>query len=260
MVKTVPGIHRSASQGYTAAAETYVRGRPDYPPQALQWLRETMWAGAGKSVLDLGAGTGKFLPLLRETGARLLALEPVAEMRAQLLRTNQDVEVLAGTAESIPLPDASLDAVVCAQAFHWFATKEALAAIRRVLVPGGVLGLIWNVRDESIPWVAALSAITNQFEAGTPRYRSGEWRRVFPAAGFTAIGERNARNTHVGSAESVIVERTLSVSFIAALPDTQRLEVAQRVRALIGGTAELAGGSEVAFPYETSMFAYKKTG
>jgi SAM-dependent methyltransferase len=251
-------VHDSAAKGYAVAADTYVRGRPDYPPEASQWLGEVVGLGEGKSVLDLGAGTGKFLPLLRKTGARLLAVEPVEAMRARLAKAHSDVEVLAGTADAIPLPDASLDAVVCAQAFHWFATAQALAEIRRVLVLEGVLGLIWNVRDETVPWVAALSAFTEPFEGATPRYRTQDWRRAFPAEGFALIDARHARHGHAGSPEQVIVARTLSVSFIAALPAEQQDEVARQVRALIAATPELAGRSEVVFPYETAMFAYRK--
>jgi SAM-dependent methyltransferase len=151
-----------------------------------------------------------------------------------------------------------MDAVVCAQAFHWFATSAALEEMRRVLVPGGMLGLIWNGRDERVAWVAALSDITDRWEGDAPRYRTGEWRRVFPAPGFQFVGERHARNAHVGPPEQVVLGRTLSVSFIAALPPEQQQEVERQVRALIARTPELAGRPEVAFPYETSMFAYRK--
>ncbi len=253
------GIHESASKGYAVGADAYVRGRPSYPPEASDWLREVVGVVPGKRVLDLGAGTGKFLPVLRTGGASLLALEPVDAMREKLAQSCPDVEVLSGTAERIPLPDASIDAIVCAQAFHWFATAAALAEMRRILVPAGILGLIWNVRDESVPWVAALSEITESFEvAGTPRYRSGAWRSAFPAEGFALIGERHARNSHVGTPDDVVVERTLSVSFIAALPMIQRQQAERQVRDLIENTPELQGPS-VAFPYETVMITYVKT-
>lgn len=253
-------VHESAAKGYAVAAETYVHGRPGYPPEAVDWIREVVAAAPGKRVLDLGAGTGKFLPVLRASGATLLALEPVDAMRVKLAQSNPDVETLSGTAESIPLPDASIEAIVCAQAFHWFSTAKALAEMRRVLIPGGTLGLIWNTRDESVPWVAALSEITESFEAaGTPRYRSGAWRHAFPAEGFTLIGERYARNSHIGPSEAVVIDRTLSVSFIAALPEEQRAEVERKVRSLIAHTPELQADS-IAFPYETLMVAYRKTG
>ena len=251
-------VHDSASKGYQAGAGTYVTGRPGYPPEASQWLGDVLGVGPGRSTIEIGAGTGKFLPLLEECGGRILALEPVDAMRERLAKDHPGVEAIAGTAEAIPLPDASMDVVVCAQAFHWFASAAALAEIRRVLVPGGRLGLIWNVRDESVPWVAALSKITDALEGDTPRYRTGAWRHVFPAPGFAFIGERQARNVHVGSAEQVIVGRTLSVSFIAALPADRRDAVAREVRALIADTPELAGRDSIAFPYETRMFAYRR--
>lgn len=251
-------IHDAAAKGYATAAQTYVTGRPGYPPETDVWLREVVGLGPDTSVLDLGAGTGKFLPYLRRTGARLLAVEPVAEMRAQIEREHEAVHVMNGTATAIPLADASIDAVVCAQSFHWFASPAAVAEIRRVLVPGGVLGLIWNVRDESVDWMAAMTAIIDPFEGGAPRYRSGDWRRVFPAEGFDALAERHARNGHVGKPEHVIVDRTLSISFIAALPADQKAAVAQALRSLIAATPALASAQEVTAPYDTAMFAYRK--
>jgi SAM-dependent methyltransferase len=94
---------------------------------------------------------------------------------------------------------------VCAQALHWFGTRAALDAIARVLVPGGVLGLIWNVRDETVPWVAALSAITDEFQGDAPRYKTGRRREAFAGSGFTAIDERHATYAHAGSVEEVVI-------------------------------------------------------
>jgi SAM-dependent methyltransferase len=246
------------SQGYRTGAAHYVAGRPGYPPEAVAWLRDVVGVGPGRKVLEVGAGTGKFIPMLEQCGATIVAVEPIDEMRERLVRDHPDVEALHGTATAIPLPDASVDAVVCAQAFHWFATREALAEMRRVLVDGGILGLIWNVRDESVPWVAELSTITNRYESDAPRYRTGEWRRAFPAPGFAFVDERHARNSHIGPARDVVLDRTLSVSFIAGLPADRRSEVAREVEALIARTPELAHGGDVAFPYATGMYAYRK--
>lgn len=246
------------SKGYQSGAAVYVAGRPGYPPDAVTWLREVLEIGPGRKVLEIGAGTGKFVPILQQTGCEIVALEPIAEMRKQLVRSFSYVSALAGLADAIPLPEASVDAVVCAQAFHWFATPAAVTEIRRVLVPGGVLGLIWNGRDERVPWVAALSDITNRYEGDTPRYRTGAWRHALPAPGLALIDERHVRSSHVGTAEDVVVKRTLSVSFIAALPDNERAEVEREVRKLIAQTPELADGKPVSFPYETSMYAYRR--
>ncbi len=255
----VPKIHSAADKGYAARADSYVSGRPGYPPEVAGWLRETLELKPGGRVLDLGAGTGKFLPYLLETGAEIIAVEPVAAMRDRLSEAYPAVAVLEGAAEAIPLPPESVDAIVCAQAFHWFANSQALAEIHRVLKPGGMLGLIWNVRDERIGWVSRLSAITDRHSGGAPRYRSGEWRALFPADGFRFSGEAHFHNSHVGPAEDVVLARTLSVSFIAALPATAQAEVAHEVRQLIAATPELAG-PEVSFPYETAAYAWRRTG
>ncbi|KAA0574271.1 class I SAM-dependent methyltransferase [Azospirillum sp. Sh1] len=250
-------IHHS-SRGYETGATAYVRGRPSYPPETAEWLRDVLGVGPGRKVLEVGAGTGKFVAMLKECGGEIAAVEPVAGMREQLVGAFPDITVMAGTAESIPLPDGSVDAVVCAQAFHWFATAAALQEFHRVLAPGGALGLIWNVRDESKPWVAALTAITDPWEGDTPRFRTGNWRRVFPAPGFEPIDERHVRHAHVGSPEDVIVKRTLSVSFISALPPERQAEVERATRGLVARTPELADRAEIAFPYETVMFAFRK--
>jgi len=134
-----PTIHHAAADGYPVTADNYVRGRPDYAPELVGWLRDFIGLGPGKTVIDLGAGTGKFTPRLVATGARVVAVEPVAEMRAKLVAAVSNVAALEGTAEAIPRPDASVDAVVCAQSFHWFATRAALAEIHRVLKPGGAV-------------------------------------------------------------------------------------------------------------------------
>jgi len=251
-------IHQAAAEGYTAKAEAYIRGRPEYPAEVQDWLRDDLALKAGKTVLDLGAGTGKFLPHLSATGALVIAVEPVPAMRAQLIERNPGIEAKPGTAEQIPLPDGAVDAIVCAQAFHWFANSAALAEIHRVLKLGGALGLIWNVRDESVAWVAALTRIMAPYEAGTPRYHTKEWRRLFPAEGFGPLRERHFPYAHTGPAEQVILDRILSVSFIAALPPAGQNGVAAQIQALIAATPELAGNGEVTFPYYTAAFSCTK--
>ena len=252
-------IHHSASDGFSAHADAYARGRPDYPPEATQWLREDLHLGPGKTVVDLGSGTGKFLKTLRETGAKMIAVEPVAAMREKLRDNNPDVETREGTAEAIPLPNASVDALVCAQAFHWFANARAMSEIRRVLKPGGCLGLIWNVRDESVDWVAEITKIITPYEGDAPRYHTGEWRRMFPAEGFGPLQEKRFPWRHGGSPENVIVDRTCSSSFIAALPPVEHAKVANALRALIARTPALAGRETVEYPYVTEAFSTAKT-
>lgn len=251
-------IHQAAAQGFASQADTYARGRPDYPAEIDTWLRDTLGLHAGRTVLDLGAGTGKFTRRLTETGATVIAVEPVAQMRAQLAGALPAVQALEGSAESIPLPDASVDAVVCAQAFHWFANTRAMAEIGRVLRPGGRLGLVWNVRDESVDWVAQLTAIMTPYEGDAPRFYKGDWKRVFPAEGFGPLALQSLPYAHVGAPQQVIVDRVMSVSFIASLPADEQARVRERLLAVIASHPALAGRAEVAFPYRTEAYSSER--
>ena len=112
-----------------------------------------------------------------------MAVEPIAAMRAELARTTPEAEILEGTAESIPLPDASVDVVTVAQAFHWFDAPLALAEIARVLRPGGGLAILWNERDESTAWVAEMSRLIRWHERTVSRYQHVDWAAVVAATG-----------------------------------------------------------------------------
>jgi ubiquinone/menaquinone biosynthesis C-methylase UbiE len=253
-------IHPLAAAGFRAGASTYVEGRPDYPPEIENWLRYDLGLSKGKTALDLAAGTGKFSPRLLATGATVIAVEPVPAMLEQLVRQHPQIDARSGFAQHIPLDDASIDVVVCAQSFHWFATYEALKEIHRVLKPGGALGLVWNVRDDAVPWVAALTRIMKPFEGDAPRFHSRKWRDVFPAPGFTALREKQFSHFHTGPPEKVIIDRILSVSFMAALPIAQRENVTSQLKEVIASYPELATKAEVRFPYETlACFCTKLT-
>ncbi|MGN6378165.1 MAG: class I SAM-dependent methyltransferase, partial [Gaiellales bacterium] len=134
--------------GEVAAA--YQRARPAYPPAAVEWLLEP---APGRQVLDLAAGTGKLTGVLLEAGLEVTAVEPLPGMLAELRTAHPQATALAGHAERIPLADATCDAVLVGQAFHWFAVPQAIDEMARVLRPGGVAGLLWNLRDDSVPWV-----------------------------------------------------------------------------------------------------------
>lgn len=248
-------IHDAAQRGYASASDSYQRGRPEYPEALGAWLGETLGVGPGARVLDLGAGTGKFTKLLARTGASVTAVEPVDAMRARLSEALPGVRALAGTAEAIPLPDGDIDVLTCAQAFHWFADERALAEIHRVLRPGGHLGLVWNVRDERVDWVAQVTRILERYEGSTPRFHTGQWRRAFAGSRFEDLRLREFSYQHVGPPEQVIVARTLSVSFIAALPDEQKQRVAEQLHELIATHPALKGRSEIAFPYRTEAYS-----
>jgi SAM-dependent methyltransferase len=251
-------IHAAAQIGFGTEAQSYAKGRPEYPADLLGWLAKDLGLGSGAAALDLGAGTGKFTRLLRQTGAQVFAVEPVEAMRQQLARAMPDVQLHSGTAQAIPLPDASVDAVLCAQAFHWFATAQALREIHRVLRPGGKLGLVWNVRDESVDWVAAITAIITPYEGDAPRFYKGDWRTPFADAAAAALFGPLARSDfsyeHAGPAEEVIIDRFLSVSFIAALPPDDKARVSDQLHALIASHPALRGQPRIAFPYQTQAY------
>ncbi|HEY0936395.1 MAG TPA: class I SAM-dependent methyltransferase, partial [Trebonia sp.] len=146
---------RGSSFGAVAAA--YSEYRPDYPADAVRWCVAPVGRDIGSlRILDLGAGTGKLTALLAALGADVTAVEPDAAMLAELRRGLPSVPARSGTAEQIPLEDASVDAVLCAQAMHWFDLSRALPEIARVLVPGGTLAGLWNSDDDRVDWVAGL--------------------------------------------------------------------------------------------------------
>ncbi len=153
------------SRSFGPAAQLYERVRPSYPVEAARWIL----GDSPLRVVDLGAGTGKFSRLIASLGHDVVAVEPDPEMLAILeaAGTGERVSPLLGSAESIPLGAASVDAVVAAQSYHWFDTEEARAEIARVLRPGGVFGPVWNVRDPSVPWVAELTRAVLQDGAGS---------------------------------------------------------------------------------------------
>lgn len=252
---TENAVHEAARQGFAKQAQAYARGRPDYPAALAGWLADTMGLGPGRLAIDVGAGTGKFTARLAATGARVVAVEPVDAMRAGIeAQRLPGVRAVAGTAQALPLPAGQADAVLCAQAFHWFARPEALDAFQRVLRPGGRLGLVWNVRDESVDWVAALTAIIAPYEGDAPRFHRGDWRQCFPHPGFGPLVETRLPHEHVGPPAQVIVDRFLSVSFIAALPDAERAQVRARIENLVATHPALRGRETVRFPYTTLMF------
>jgi SAM-dependent methyltransferase len=250
---TIP-IHEAAARGFQRAADAYERGRPDYPPAAVTCLIERLGITLRSVVVEVGAGTGKLTRLLVPSAARIIAIEPVEGMRRKFKEILPRVETHAGTADDLPLPGASADAIVTAQAFHWFAHPATLEEFHRVLKPDGRLGLIWNVRDESRDWIKALTHIINRRESDAPRYSSGEWRRVFDTTKlFTHLN--SARFEHVQAASpAMIVDRIASLSFVAALPEEKRETVLGEVRELLRTHPDTSGQAEIAFFYHTDVY------
>ncbi len=235
---------RATSFGGAAAA--YSTGRPTYPDDAVAWLVE----GATR-VVDVGAGTGKLTAGLVAAGVDVAAaVDPDAAMLATLQRDVPGVPVLVGTAEAVPLPDAAVDAAVLGQAWHWVDPDAASAELGRVVRPGGVLGLIWNIRDESEPWVAELGARMHGSDA---EQMIGD-AAVRVAAPFGPLVERRFPWTAVRTRDE-IVAMAASRSYLIALPDEERAAVLRSIRDLLATHPATAGRERVELPYIT--YAYR---
>jgi SAM-dependent methyltransferase len=247
-------IHESAARGFALAPEAYERGRPTYPAEAIERLVRELRVEPGRRVLDLAAGTGKLTRRLAETGATVVAVEPVEAMRARLVRALPEGEALAGTAEAVPLRGRSVDAVTVGQAFHWFDGDAALAEIHRVLRPKGRLGLIWNVKDESVDWVRRLAEIIEPHRGDAPKVASGAWKDAFERTRLFTSLER-ARFAFVHETDlATVIARVTSISFIAALPDEEVERIVAQVRELVATHPETRGGNVFPLRYRTGVY------
>ncbi len=247
-------MHRAARDGYREAGR-YERSRPDYPAEAIEWLAEVLGLGSRSLVVEIGAGTGKLTRKIAPRCRAVVAVEPLAEMRRELALRLPTARVVAGLAEALPLRAGSATAVICAQAFHWFANPDALGEIHRVLTPGGRLGLVWNQRDESVEWVRRIGDILETIEGDAPRYRSGRWRDVLRSeALFGSPRLADFGTEQVGSAE-MVVDRIASTSLVARLPRERRDEILAEVRRLARGAGRDAA---VHLPYVTHAFCFDR--
>jgi len=232
---TLPNVmlHPLAAQ-FASVADAYERGRPEYAPAVVGALAAELGISAGAPVLDLAAGTGKLTRQLEGTGAELVAVEPIAEMRAKLQAVLPDVEAMEGTAEAIPLPDASVEAVTVADGFHWFNHAQALAEIRRVLTPHGGLALLSTVPDWSgASWANELGTMIQRLRPEHPYFDGPPWQEAVRATeGWTAPREIRV-NTSQPTDPGQIVAYVASMSFVAALPEDQHAEWLAQVAALV---------------------------
>ena len=246
-------IDEAAAVGFERGADDYVAARPSYPSAVFDLLADELGLGPETEVLDLAAGTGKLTEDLVARGARVVAVEPVAAMRERLVALLPDIDARDGTAEALPLDDASVDLVTVGQAFHWFDAPTALAEIRRVLRPGGGLAMIWNVRDETVDWVRELGEIKDEVDGGPPyrHHRDADWEGLVDAdGGYDAYTEDWFPNWQDASVE-IVVGRTASTSWISALPDDRREAVLDDVRALLARHPATRGRDRFWFPHDT---------
>lgn len=205
------------------AAQAYAAGRPSYPIDAIRWALPS----DARTVLDLAAGTGKLTERLLDLGLDVYAVEPLAEMRAVVPAAAHPAD---GTAEAIPLPDASVDAVTVGQAFHWFDPPAALAEMRRVLRPGGTIGLFWNLLDDSVAWVAEFAdAIAAEERASVI---PDEPRPIWSGAPGLGEPERKLFRYEEPYDADRLVAYLVSRSQVILLPEDERAAMIERVRAV----------------------------
>jgi SAM-dependent methyltransferase len=242
-----PSTWRRRRLSFGAVAAGYAALRPGYPADAVAFLL----GERPVRVLDLGAGTGLLTGVLLDAGHDVVAVDPAEEMLEQLRARHPGVDALVGGAEAVPLPDAAVDAVVAGQAAHWFEPEGAAAEMRRVLRPGGVVGLVWNTRDEQVPWVGALGEvlaaesrdheadqavvelIARALDARVERFRSGIVQRVAPGQ---------------------VVEGIATRSYVATMDDARREEFLGRVGALLAGHPDTRGREVLDLPYRTDAY------
>lgn len=252
---------KDAARGFDGTAEAYEQARPSYPAEAAAHIVGHAGIGPGRHVLDLAAGTGKLTRLLVPTGAEVVAVEPIAGMRSVLQRELPDVEVQDGTAEALPLPDGSVDAVTVAQAFHWFEPAVALAEIHRVLRPAGHLVLVWNTRDRSHDWVRRFGdLLVDSPDAERPydSYYEVDYAAVIAGAGGFTPAEVWSHAWEQPCDLDLLVARAESVSVVGSLPPADKERVLDRVRELARTHPDLAGRARFPFPYTTRVYRCRR--
>lgn len=234
---------RRRAESFDAVADAYEEHRPEYPDAVVAWLVDRLGVRKGTAVLDVGAGTGKLSRALVAAGAAVTAVDPGTQLLAILRTVAPDVEARRGSAEELPLPDASVDVVTAAQAYHWFDAARAVPEIHRVLRPGGRMGLLWTWWNESDPRQRPLLTILGG-------------RRTFdrlPAAPwFRQVDHATIPSVRTMTRETLIGRFTSSSAYAAADP----LEKQH----LLGQVVEVVSAYEPEFELSqlTHVFAFRR--
>jgi SAM-dependent methyltransferase len=242
------------AKSFGPVAATYDRVRPGYPPDGVSWLLEEAAANqvarAGRRrVLDLGAGTGALTRDLVGRGLDVVAVEPDPNMRAVLESRVSRADVRSGSAEELPVEDRSVDVVIGAQMWHWVDLERATAEVARVLRHGGTFGLLWNLRDERVQWMAELGSVFG----GEDVHRHAANVALPPGSPFTATAARDFRWSQE-LAPTDVVDLVATRSHVAVLPDAERSEVLARVGDFVASHPAVAGRGRIVLPYVTSCW------
>ncbi|MFI5662338.1 class I SAM-dependent methyltransferase [Streptomyces sp. NPDC051684] len=250
------------ASSFGAAAVSYAEHRPDYARDAVRWA---VGGAPGVRVLDLGAGTGKLTATLAALGVDVVAVEPDDAMLAELRRALPGVRAMSGSAEAIPLPDASVDVVVAGNAMHWFDMAVAGPEIARVLAPDGVLAGLWNLMDDEVEWVAGLARVAGGAAVG-PRDTPAAWRAAtagmhLPRAGAAAVrfgAPEQVEFAHGQRRTADSLVRTLATrAGVLVMPEGQREALLGRVRGFLDSVPETARG-EFVLPMRTGVLRVRR--
>jgi SAM-dependent methyltransferase len=238
---------RQRRSSFGSVAAGYAAHRPDYPTDAVTFLV----GERPRHVLDLGAGTGLLTGVLLAAGHEVVAVDPAEPMLAELRARYPQVATHVGDAEAVPLPDGSVDAVIAGQAAHWFDPEPAALQLRRVLRPGGVVGLVWNTRDEEVPWVAALG------RALAAEARGHEADQGVVDAFARALGarvEHHRSGTVQRLSPDQVVAGIATRSYVATMDDARRAQFLGEVRAVLDTHPGTRGRDLVDLPYRTDAY------
>jgi SAM-dependent methyltransferase len=237
-----PELYARRAASFGAVAAEYAAHRPDYPAAAVQWALAPAPRREHEElhVLDLAAGTGKLTRGLLALGHRVTAVEPDPAMLDELRRQAPQAAALGGSAERIPLPDASVDAVVVGQAIHWFDQDRALPEIARVLRPGGPLATLSNAEDDRVPWVEGLAAVSPT-QVSYLAWATSPGRRIQPHPDFSAAVDADFPHTMPRTAESLIAT-VATHSHILVMEAAEREAVKKGIRDYLRSRPETAEG------------------
>jgi SAM-dependent methyltransferase len=261
---TIPFVEQSElllRSSFGAAATAYAEHRPDYAQAAVRWA---LHAAPGSRVLDLGAGTGKLTATLVSMGLDVVAVEPDPAMLAALRGALPGVRAVSGSAEAIPLPDGSVDAVLAGNAMHWFDMAVAGPEIARVLTPGGVLAGLWNLLDDRVDWVAGLAQVSGDAAIG-PRDTPASWRAETAtmhlprtgAARFGSPAQAEFPHGQLRTADSLVATLATRAGMLV-MPDQEREATLGRIRAFLASRPETTSG-EFTLPMLTGVLRVVST-
>lgn len=255
-----PGDERATDGSvFGAVADSYERVRPGYPPEAVRWLlaesTDLDEPVTPRTVVDLAAGTGLLTRPLLSDRHWVVSIDPSRQMISRLTRRIRTAHAVRGVAESIPLADQCADAIVVGQAFHWFDTSRALAEAARVLRPGGTLGLVWNRRDESVPWVRHLSRLLDSPHEWDERWSADlldtlDFDRRYTDAQHTRYRMWQRLN------RDDLVQLVSTRSYVASMSAEDRQRLLDQVGLLYDMTANQPDG--LILPYTTLCYRVRR--